>query len=95
MKTSKIILPDVKCKQNEIPQKVRGSKTLKFLLMAFILSWVSFLPSCMLEMRTPRPGVSVESHDRGGRHNRGNRYDRGNRHDRGNHSEVIIRGDHN
>jgi hypothetical protein len=83
MKTSEILLQAKKSNNEETHKNAKAGKGLKYLLILFILSWISFLPSCAVEMRTPQPGVSIESHH-------GYRHHRGNRHSRNEHVDVDI-----
>jgi hypothetical protein len=68
MKTSKIIL--LANKNNiEAPQKkAKAGNGFNYLLFFFMLSWVAFLPSCAVEVRTPQPEITIESHQHRFRH---------------------------
>ena len=78
MKTTEILIKvnDGSARETNKNKKVVAGKGLKYLLLLFMLSCISFLPSCAVELRTPQPGISVESHG-GSHHQRGNRHSRG------------------
>ena len=76
MKTLKNLLLAEKCGMRA-PKTSRAGKVVRFMLVIFMLSWISVLTSCAVEMRTPSPGISVETHNHGWRHNRGERHDNG------------------
>jgi len=86
MKTTKNLLQVNKSKTGESKQNAKASKGLRYLLFLFMLSWISFLPSCAVELRTPQPGISIESHG-------GSRHQRSYRHSRGEHSDNDDRQD--
>lgn len=65
MKTLKNLIPGSENNAAEAPKANRTLKAAKFVLIAFVLSFISGLSSCAVEVRTPRPGVIIESHDRG------------------------------
>ncbi len=83
MKTTKNLLQVNKSKTEESKQNAKASKGLTFLLFLFMLSCISFLPSCAVELRNPQPGVSIEN-------NHGYRHHRGNRHSHNEHVDVDI-----
>ena len=86
MKTSDVNLQLDKSCTVETSPKAASAKILRFMLVAFMLGSAYVLSSCAVEMRTPRPGISIESHEGGGRHNR-----RHYKHDNGNHGNRQDR----
>ena len=72
MKTTEILQRADKSNMGETKKKAKKGKGLKYLLFLFMLSWISFLPSCAVEVRTPHPGIAVESHHHGIWHHHGN-----------------------
>jgi len=83
MKTSEILHHVGKSNIEETPQIAKTSQGLKYLLFLFLLSSISFLPSCAVELRTPQPGVSIENNHR-------HRHHRNYRHSRNQHVDVEI-----
>ncbi|MEI6059140.1 MAG: hypothetical protein WCR72_00455 [Bacteroidota bacterium] len=83
MKTTEILLKVDDGSSRETNIKVVAGKGLKYLLFLFMLSSLSFLPSCAVELRTPQPGVSIENHN-------GYHHHLGNRHSRNEHVDVDI-----
>lgn len=63
MKTTEILLQADKSNTRETQKKSKAGKGLKYLLVLFILSWISFLPSCAVAVRTPEPTITIESHN--------------------------------
>lgn len=63
MKTTEILLQAEKSNTVKTQNQSTIRKGLKYLLVIFMLSWVCFLPSCAVELRTPQPGITVESHN--------------------------------
>jgi len=87
MKTTEILLQADKSNTGVPKQNAKANKGLKYLLFLFMLSCISFLPSCAVEMRTPQPGISIESHNEGSRHHRGFRHSRWENRDNDNHND--------
>jgi hypothetical protein len=83
MKTTEIRLQADISNTGETQKNTKTSKGLKYLLFLFMLSSISFLPSCAVELRTPQPGVSIENHHR-------HRHHRIYRHSRNEHVDVEI-----
>jgi hypothetical protein len=75
-----------KSNAGEPKQIAKASKGLTYLLFVFILSCISFLPSCAVELRSPQPGVSIEN-NHGYRHQRGYRHSRGEHRDNDDHND--------
>jgi len=63
MKTTEIFLTTEKSNAGETLKKAKTGKGLKYLLILFMLSWVCFLPSCAVAVRTPEPAIAVENHN--------------------------------
>jgi len=62
MKTTELQLKSGKSKTEEPQTKAKANKRLKFVLILFMLSWISFLPSCAVAFRTPEPTIIGEKH---------------------------------
>lgn len=58
MKKSEILIVPADCPKVDSNQRAVAIKWLKLMLAAFILSWIFILPSCAVEVQTPR----VERH---------------------------------
>ena len=65
MKTTEIILQAEKSNSGETQKKSKTGKALKYLLFLFMLSWICFLPSCAVAVRTPEPTITIESQHHG------------------------------
>lgn len=74
MKTTEILLQAEKSYTGETQKNAKASKGLKYLLFLFMLSGISFLPSCAVELRTPQPSITVESHNHWPHHQRNHRH---------------------
>ena len=82
MKTSTIILQEDKINE-EITQRAKAGRVLKYLLFIFMFLQIFMLYSCAVGFRTPRherSGVIIEGSDRGDRHDNG-RHNGEDRHD--------------
>jgi hypothetical protein len=77
MKTSKILLLPLKKGNEEIQGKVKAVKLLKLIIVVFILSWITILPSCSVLVRTP--GVNIQS-ERSSGHGHSERSGHGHKH---------------
>lgn len=76
MKITEILLHTANINMGETQKNVKSAKGIKYLLFFLILSCISFLPSCAVELRSPQPDVSIESHNHGSRHQRNHRHSR-------------------
>lgn len=61
MKTTKIFLQAKNSNSEETLKRSTTGKGLKYFLILFMLSWIAFLPSCAVAVRTPEPAISVET----------------------------------
>ncbi len=77
MKTSKILLQTDKSNHEETPKKLRADKLSKYILVIFMLSWITLLSSCIAFVP-----VGHDGHGSGHGHDGGHRGFGGERHER-------------
>jgi len=74
MKTSKKLVQAVIRKIEHAQKLVSAPKAVKYFLFLIMVSSMSFFSSCAVEVRTPQPGITIETNQHGFRYRQSMRH---------------------